>query len=42
MIYKKYFENYDFKSMSYIEIEQIHNDFKIILKLIESDLIKKI
>lgn len=37
-IYKKYFENYDFKSMSYIEIEQIYNDFKIILKLIESDL----
>lgn len=37
-IYRKYFENYDLKAMSYNEIEQIYNDFKIILKLIESDL----
>ena len=37
-LYNKYFHNNkSFQQMSYSEIEQLYNDFKIILKLIESN-----
>jgi hypothetical protein len=37
-LYNKYFQNNkSFQQMSYSEIEQLYNDFKIILKLIESN-----
>ena len=37
-LYNKYFHNNkSFQQMTYSEIEQLYNDFKIILKLIESN-----
>ena len=39
-LYTQYFANFDFKDLSFNQLEQLHNDFKIILKLIESDIHK--
>lgn len=39
-LYTQYFVNFDFKDLTFNQIEQLYNDFKIILKLIESDIHK--